>query len=83
MAENSYNVRLKHKKDTHENWTENNPILLNGELAIAVRDGLTMVKVGNGGSRYNDLDFITDWVTKEDIDAMFAGTYVSNVDTTV
>ena len=69
------NARMKHKKDTHENWTTNNPVLLDGELVLVVIDGTTMFKVGDGESHYSDLDFVTSWVTEEDIDAMFAGTY--------
>lgn len=69
------NARVKHKKDTHENWTTNNPVLLDGELILVVIDGTTMFKVGDGVSHYTSLDFVTSWVTEEDIDAMFAGTY--------
>lgn len=69
------NARVKHKKDTHENWTANNPVLLDGELILVVIDGTTMFKVGDGTSNYTSLDFVTSWVTEEDIDAMFAGTY--------
>lgn len=74
----TYNARVRHKKDTHENWTANNPVLLEGELIIVVIDGATQFKVGDGSSPYTNLDFVTSWVTTEDVDAMFAGTYATS-----
>lgn len=75
----AFNARIKHKKDTHENWTTNDPVLLDGELILVAIDGTVMFKVGDGVSHYTSLDFISsspsNFVTEEDIDAMFAGTY--------
>ena len=31
---NQFNTRIKMKKDSEENWNQNNPILLNGEIAL-------------------------------------------------
>lgn len=71
----TFNARIKHKIDTHENWSTSDPVLLEGELILVVIDGTTEFKVGDGVSHYSGLDFVASWVTKEDIDAMFAGTY--------
>jgi len=40
---NFNNIKFKNKRDTLANWTNNNPVLLKGELAI-VED------TGGGGS---------------------------------
>lgn len=54
--------------DTYSNWTTNNPVLKNGEVAIATietnSDGIqnspaVVVKVGDGTSAYNSLKFVS------------------------
>lgn len=53
------NIRLKHKRDTEENWTASNPILLNGELVIIdCSDGSIRLKIGDGTSNYASLTFL-------------------------
>lgn len=71
----TFQTRIKHKKDTHANWTTNNPVLLDGEIAVVVMgDGEIRQKVGNGTSSYTALDFLyndmiiaTDDVVETDI----------------
>ena len=58
MATKQFNSRIQWKKDTSSNWTANNPVLLNGEIAIVVTNtGETRFKVGDGTSAYTALPF--------------------------
>lgn len=71
MATKQFNSRIKWKKDTSANWTKNNPVLLNGEIAIVVTNaGETRFKVGDGTSSYTALpfqdEFLQDAITEVD-----------------
>ena len=57
MAEKTFNTRIKLKKDTHANWTTNNPVLLDGEIAIVDNGGIIEVKIGDGSTAYSSLPF--------------------------
>lgn len=58
MATKQFNSRIQWKKDTSANWTSNNPVLLNGEIAIVVTNsGETRFKIGDGTSSYTALPF--------------------------
>lgn len=69
MAEKTLKTRILVKYDTFANWTEKNPILKAGELAVAtIATGETqtvgsvdtpqvLIKVGDGTNHYNDLKF--------------------------
>lgn len=73
MAEKVLNTRIQLKYDSFTNWTTNNPVLKQGEVAIATIDtaekNLTaaslqntpnlMIKVGDGTNHYNDLKFLS------------------------
>lgn len=70
MAEKNLNVRIALKYDTYANWTTNNPVLKQGEVAICtvptgdannVSTSLpaVLMKVGDGTSNYNTLPFIS------------------------
>lgn len=68
MAEKTINTRILLKIDTYENWVSNNPVLKNGEVAIATlstnKDGVqnaptTLFKVGDGTSDYKTLKFVS------------------------
>ena len=56
MANTTLNVRIKNRYDTEANWSSNNPVLLNGELAIS-SDKNGMYKVGNGTSTWSELPY--------------------------
>ena len=67
MANKTFNTRIKNRIDTFALWTEKNPVLLNGEIAIvvipaetgAVQDEpITLFKVGDGTSTFNQLAFV-------------------------
>lgn len=59
MADIIRNTRIQLRKDTLANWQVANPILKLGELAIVVdSNGNEMVKVGDGTTEFNSLDFL-------------------------
>lgn len=61
MANKELNARIIHKRDTAENWSANNPVLLNGEFVIVdTDDGKTRLKIGDGTNDYNSLSFVDD-----------------------
>lgn len=65
MAEqNILNARLVLRNDTAAKWTEVNPVLLKGEIGI--ESDTKKMKVGDGSTAWNDLDYSVDF---EDIDA--------------
>lgn len=58
MATKQYNSRIQWKKDTASNWTSNNPVLLNGEIAIVVTNANeTRFKIGDGTSSFTALPY--------------------------
>lgn len=69
MAEKILNTRVLLKYDTYANWTDKNPVLKAGEMAIATvakadANGHTnlpniVLKVGDGTTNYNDLKFVS------------------------
>ena len=84
---NELKTRIALKYDSYLNWTTNNPVLLAGEVAIAtIQTGSTqtvdknnislpqtLIKVGDGTSKYNALPFVSalaadvyDWAKAAD-----------------
>lgn len=66
MAEKILKTRIQLRYDTLANWTTNNPVLKAGEIAIATIPTAApankqlppvMFKVGNGTSKFNELDW--------------------------
>ena len=53
MAYVTLNTRLVQKTDLAVNWETNNPVLLKGELGIAIDTGV--IKIGDGTTAWNDL----------------------------
>lgn len=66
--EKKLNVRVQLKYDSYENWITNDPVLKQGEAAIAVvsvrQDGTVnyvpscLIKIGDGTHKYSELDFV-------------------------
>lgn len=56
--ENATKIQLRH--DSSANWFANNPILAEGEVGIEIDKN--RMKVGNGVSHYNDLEYFSDTV---------------------
>lgn len=44
------------RRDLHENWIEQNPILMSGEIIYVIDKN--KLKIGNGKDKYNDLPFV-------------------------
>lgn len=60
MATKKLDGRIQNKYDTEQNWTTNNPVLLNGELIIVSKeDGTIGFKVGDGVKKYSELSWAT------------------------
>ena len=53
-----FNTRIKLKRDTSANWTEKDPVLLNGEIALVdTASGDVRKKIGDGVKKYSELPF--------------------------
>lgn len=68
MPNTTFNTRISLKYDTFANWTQNNPVLLSGEVAVVVipanaeavaQEPAILFKVGDGSSRFNSLQFVS------------------------
>lgn len=55
---NVVNTRISQRYDTLQNWTQRNPTLLEGELAVVATDNQTRFKIGDGQHTFNELNFI-------------------------
>lgn len=54
----SYNTRIKLKSDTESNWLSQDPVLLDGEVAIVKCDGgTTRKKIGDGSKKFSELEY--------------------------
>ena len=68
----TFNTRISLKKDTSSNWTQNNPVLLDGEMIIVTTNaGNVRMKIGDGTSTYTELPFTDEKI----IDSMTWGTF--------
>ena len=68
----TFNTRISLKKDTSSNWTQNNPVLLDGEMIIVTTNaGDVRMKIGDGASTYTELPFTDEKI----IDSMTWGTF--------
>lgn len=66
------NTRIRQKRDTAANWTNNNPVLLNGELIVVeTSTGAIRLKVGDGVKTFNQLPFL-DEVIYNTVDSKIA-----------
>ena len=55
---NTLKSRVQHKRDTSQNWTTANPVLLEGEIIIVdTQNGEKRTKTGDGAKRYTELPF--------------------------
>lgn len=54
----SYDTRIKLKSDTESNWLSQDPVLLDGEVAIVKCDGgITRKKIGDGYKKFSELSY--------------------------
>lgn len=58
-------VTIRPRRDTTANWNKYNPILKSGEIGIEIVSGttLTNIKIGDGNTRWNDLQYSVDFQT--------------------
>ena len=68
MATKTFNTRICNKIDTFANWTKNDPVLLKGEIGIAVVPASTgavkqepaiLIKIGDGTKKFSELEFVS------------------------
>ena len=55
MATKTLKTRLVLKNDTEANWSTNNPVLLKGEIGIAI--DVNKIKIGDGTKQWNELTY--------------------------
>lgn len=48
-------TKIQNRRDSEQNWREENPKLLYGEIAVVDSIDSTYLKIGNGFSTFNDL----------------------------
>lgn len=64
MANKTFQGRIVQKHDTEANWKKaTNFVPLKGE--IIVYDDLNKIKIGDGSTKINDLDFFASAIIKE------------------
>jgi len=57
---NMSNIIIKNKRDTLENWTNNNPKLLDGELVSVIDENNNIkLKIGAQNKNFNDLNYVS------------------------
>ena len=66
MSSTTLNTRVQSKRDTSANWTQNNPVLLDGEVIVVdTNSGDVRFKVGDGSSTYTQLPFQDEYVLSQ------------------
>jgi hypothetical protein len=63
--------RIQLRRDTSDKWTVNNPILLSGE--IGYETNTRYIKIGDGTTYWNDLEYWNDGVLPQDFDILKNG----------
>ena len=68
MTTKEFKARLVNKIDTYANWTNNNPVLLKGEIAIVdvpastdvvQQEPAVLMKIGDGEKKFSELPWIS------------------------
>lgn len=78
------NARFQHKRDTSQNWTKADPVLLEGEIIIVdTQNGEKRTKTGDGKKKYTELPFDDEAVknlvhSKADSSTSFSGVLLKN-----
>lgn len=66
MSGKIFNTRVKNKRDLVSNWTDKNPILLDGEVVVVdSTDGKSRFKIGDGAKHYSELSFQDEYLQNE------------------
>lgn len=65
----TWNARIQQKKDSDENWSSKNPVLLLNELVIVeMESGDCRFKIGDGVHAYSDLPF-ADQLLRDEVES--------------
>lgn len=72
MATKTFNIRISNRYDSYEAWTQANPVLLKGEVAVVtvgskqtddkgniINFPCVMIKIGDNTNRFNDLPWLS------------------------
>ena len=62
-------TRFVLKNDTLANWTANNPVLLKGEIGIAIDQN--KIKIGDGTKKWSELKYMG--LSTEEINTLISG----------
>lgn len=63
MSGKIFNTRVKNKRDSVSNWTDKNPILLDGEVVVVdSTDGESRFKIDDGTKHYSELPFQDEYL---------------------
>lgn len=66
MSGKIFNTRVRNKRDSVSNWTDKNPILLDGEVVVVdSTDGESRFKIGDGTKHYSELPFQDEYLQNE------------------
>lgn len=66
MSGKIFNTRVKNKRDSVSDWTDKNPILLDGEVVVVdSTDGESRFKIGDGTKHYSELPFQDEYLQNE------------------
>lgn len=66
MSGKIFNTRVKNKRDSVSNWTDKNPIVLDGEVVVVdSTDGESRFKIGDGTKHYSELPFQDEYLQNE------------------
>lgn len=75
-------ARIRLVKDTTENWSKFDPVLLDGEVGIEVTPAGDKIKIGDGTSKWSELSYQLDTITlKDNIDTI--GTEIETINTNI
>ena len=56
----SFTKRIQLRRGTRTEWTSQNPILLEGEIAIELDSYRNRIKIGDGTTAWNSLPYFLD-----------------------
>lgn len=74
---NKKKTRIQLRRDTTENWSKNNPILLEGEQGLDITND--RIKIGDGETNWNELKYSTIGKSYNDINGEIFNDYENNI----
>ena len=55
----SFTKRIQLRRGTYTEWREQNPVLLEGEVAIELDADRNRIKIGDGTTAWNELPYLS------------------------